>query len=226
MFRARLARVSRALAGLTLVFMLGLEYARLMIPYDPWSDEAKEWRHWAVKRGLKPSWWFGATNYYSPMTMEEWKNRTLVWINNTANAMEYDEENAEGVVDESLSKISVGPSAMLKAGTLETFHEIYATLRNANEKRTKELVEGTLKDVTELNKAERIDAMLEGDDADVEYEKPSIELGSHTMDTDEDFDMVWANFEPWDEIGQEMEFDVRLVPRWSEHDKEQDESSL
>ena len=34
------------------------------------------------------------------------------------------------------------------------------------------------------------------------------------METDDEFELVWANFEPWDELRQETDYDVRLIPRW------------
>lgn len=208
----RFLGVSRFLIGSGLVLLSGLEYTRMLLPYDPWFDEARHWRNWAIKNGHKPTWWFGAISYYSPMTMDEWKARLIVWVRNTANALEADPKQ----LDSLLELVSVGPRAQLKKADANTYMDIYNNLRQINARKSKELLEGSLADVSENNKGPRLDAIIEGN-SDVllndEYIKPSIQLGSHSMETDDDFDMVWANFEPWEEIGQETDFDIRLIPR-------------
>ena len=54
----------------------------------------------------------------------------------------------------------------------------------------------------------------------------SITLGSHTIDNDDDFEMVWLNFEPWDELKLETDYDIRLIPRYAlpEEESNEDES--
>lgn len=212
----RLSGITRFVAGSGLVLLSGLEYARMMIPYDPWSVEAQKWRHWAVKSGYKPSWWYGAINWYTPMLMDEWKTKTTIWVNNAANALDSLPETANSDTA-LLTNISIGPHATLKAGESNTYYDIYSNLRLINEKRAKELLLGKLAKVTELNKAERLDLLMEGK-GDVhlneDYAKPNIQLGLHTFESGEEFEMVWANFEPWDEMGQETDFDIRLIPQW------------
>lgn len=213
-WRARLGAVARVLLGAALVLLSGLEYARLLLPYDPWGEEARRWRHWAVKNGHRPSWWYGAIEHYTPMPMDQWRAKTVAWIGNTANAMETAPLPAESV----LSSVSIGPNSTLKAAQAGTYLDIYSHLRLINTKRTRSLLEGDLADVTELTRARRIDAALEGmGRSNPDYSKPNIVLGSHPLDSDDEFDMVWANFEPWDEIGEETEFDVRIIPRWLNH---------
>lgn len=214
-WRARLGAVARFLFGGVLVLLSGLEYARLLLPYDPWSEEARRWRQWAIKNGRRPSWWYGAIEYYTPMSMDQWRAKTATWIGNTANAME---TAVQMPADSVLSSVAIGPNSTLKAGQASTYHDIYTHLRLINTKRTRELLEGELADVTELTKAQRIDAVLEGRGrVNPDYSKPHIVLGDHTMQSDDEFDMVWANFEPWEELGDETEFDVRIIPRWLYH---------
>lgn len=144
--------------------------------------------------------------------MDEWRTKTSTWINNTANALEAESEGSD---DDVLQSINIGPHATLKAGELNTYHDIYTNLRTINNKRTRELLAGKFASVTELNKAERLDEQLEGNvTLNTGYNKPNIQLGVYTMETDDEFDMVWANFEPWDEMGEETDFDIRLIPRW------------
>lgn len=213
-WRARVAGAARFLLGSIFVLLSGLEYARMLLPYDPWREEARRWRHWAVRNGHKPSWWYGAVWWYTPMSMDEWRAKTTTWIANTANAMEAKAHVQPA--DDVLSSISIGPHSTLKVGQSNTYLDIYTHLRQINTKRTRELLEGELADVSELNKAERLDAALEGRGVllNADYVKPNILLGNHLLDTDDEFDMVWANFEPWEEMGQETDFDIRLIPRW------------
>lgn len=188
----------------------------MLVPYDPWCEEAKQWRHWAVKNGHTPTWWFGGIAHYTPMPIDEWKSKTLTWVGNTVNALEA-EESTMNEDDELLTSINIGPHAALKAGESGAYAEIYQNLRKINSKRTHDLLEGSLKDVTEVNKAERIDAILDGTGSvhlNEEYQKPNIQLGTHLMESDEEFEMVWANFEPWTELAEETDFDIRLMPRW------------
>ena len=83
-----------------------------------------------------------------------------------------------------------------------------------NTKRWEKLLHEDLNEVTELNKAPRLDLILEGksDLINPEFTKSAIILGNHTMDDDDQFEMVWLNFEPWDELKLDTEYDIRLVP--------------
>ncbi|QBM88493.1 hypothetical protein METSCH_C04610 [Metschnikowia aff. pulcherrima] len=220
-FRHRSSLALRFLTGSVLVFLSGFEALRLSIPYDPWADEARVWRQWATKNGHKPSWWYGGIAYYTPMLITEWKVKTTTWISNTINILEdrHRKELAEEQEKDSelLSSIPLGLRAVLKAGEANTYNDIYENLFLKSCKRSRELLTGELKNVTELNKAERLDALMEhqGESSlNEDYIKPNIQLGTHTMETDDEFELVWANFEPWDELRQETDYDVRLIPRW------------
>lgn len=215
-FVGRASGIARFVAGSGLVLLSGLEYGRMLLSHDPWSVEAQKWRHWAVKSGYKPSWWFGAIRWYTPMPLDEWRTKLIIWVNNAANVAASMPEGSNSDT-QLLTNISIGPHATLKAGESNTYHDIYTNLKLINSKRTKELLAGKLANVTELNKAERLDLLLEGKGdmhINEEYSKPNIQLGQHTIESDEDFEMVWANFEPWDEMGQETDFDIRLIPQW------------
>lgn len=225
-FWARTGSITRILAGSGLIFLSGLEYARMMIPYDPWCEEAKKWRKWAIKRGYNPSWWFGAIWWYDPMLMEEWRERTSIWVDNTANAMETPQgsTNSSSIL---LSSIDLGPNQSLRMGESSTYHDIYSNLHQINRKRHRESLETSLADVNELNKAKRLDALMEGK-GDVQlnedYEKPYIQLGDQRIDTDADFENAWAVFDPWDELGLEVQHYIRLIPHWTEDGESEGET--
>ena len=101
-----------------------------------------------------------------------------------------------------------------------------------NTKRWEKLLHEDLNEVTELNKAPRLDLILEGksDLINPEFTKSAIILGNHTMDDDDQFEMVWLNFEPWDELKLDTEYDIRLVPSYAgateEIENEDQESPL
>lgn len=216
--KTKLVSISRYLAGSTLVFLSGLEYSRLLVPFDPWAEEAKKWRKWALKKGQSTSWWYGGIRYYTPMSMKEWRRKSVAWLANTAKTTESEEFPSISSSKDTglLSGISIGPNVRLKAGASQTYDDLYQNLRRINYERREFLLEGELSDVTELNKAKRVDLILEGKGPvhlNEEYTKPSITLGNHELKTENDFEVMWANFDPWDELGQETDFDVRLIPR-------------
>lgn len=222
-FRLRASAAARFLAGSVLVFLSGIEALRVAIPYDPWADQAREWRRWAVKHGRTPSSWHGAIAFYTPMHISEWKVRITRWLQNTINSLEAEEEveNALSTLMDKdsnlLSNIPIGLRVLLKPGEENAYNDIYHSLFLKTSQRAKELLAGELHDVTELNKAARVDLILEnkGDvHLNQEYLKPHIQLGNLTMESDEEFEIVWANFDPWDELSTETSYDVRFIPSW------------
>lgn len=207
-----------ALGGSYLVYQAGIELSRLAMPYDPWYDEAKFYRKLAIKNGDNPSWWFGATGYYKPMNYKEWYQKIEKWINNQINILDAEKESEvkDSSSPKNRSKDLHSPllSSLARKGK---YSEIHQSLQEANLKRYRTLLEQNLSDVNELNKAERLDMIMEGKSSvkyNEEYLKPHIQLGNHKIDTDEEFEMVWLNFEPWDELKLETDYDIRLVPRW------------
>mmetsp|Transcript_6230 Transcript_6230/g.7703 ORF Transcript_6230/g.7703 Transcript_6230/m.7703 type:complete len:342 (+) Transcript_6230:129-1154(+) len=217
-----------AIGGSYLIYQSGIEMSRLAMPYDPWYDEAKFYRKLAIKNGDNPSWWFGATGYYKPMNYKEWFAKIENWFKNQVHIIdvELENNNAAPLSTSKGSKSSQSPllSSLSRKGK---YSEIYQSLHDSNVKRCKILLE-ELKDVNELNKAERLDLIMEGKSSikyNEEYLKPHIQLGNHRIDTDEEFEMVWLNFEPWDELKMETDYDIRLVPRWRWSEDEDVEAS-
>lgn len=221
----RLAKWACIFGGSYLIFTAGLEMTRLVLPYDPWSEEAQIYRRLAVKQGDKPSWWFGAYHYYTPMPYSEWTQRTELWL---VNAHNYQHSMGEARVAGGSHR---GRSpALQKLAEKGRYSEIYAKIRNSNHERFEKLLAEDLKDVSEINKGARIDLILEGKGPVhycESYSKAQIELGNHQLDTDDDLEMVWMNFEPWEELRHETDYDIRLVPRWKwKNDDEGDEGEL
>lgn len=213
-----------AAVGATVVFGSGLEISRLILPYDPWYEEARHYRKVAIKNGDKPSLWFGAYKYYQPMSLRKWTELLHSWFENVSQELEEPEgfQNLSIELGEKNNVLSAG-KASAKFGLLEKlntrgkYNEIHAKLKDNNDKRFEHMLSNELKDVNEMNKAERLDLILEGksDLVNDNFSKPSITLGSHTIEDDDDFEMVWLNFEPWDELKLETDYDIRLIPRYA-----------
>lgn len=189
--------------GSTLVFQSGLEVSRIILPYDPWVEELRFYRRQALKNGETVSWWFGAYKYYTPMGFDQWNAKMQLWL-----------QKAEAGL------VSLSPRHSHLAALLlnnKNYAQVYQSLRESNLQNYKKTLAGDLGQVTELNKAERLDAIMEGKYRlayNENYYKPHIQLGNYTMEDDDEFEMVWQNFDPWDELKMETDYDIRLLPRW------------
>ncbi|KAK6458589.1 mitochondrial required protein 1 [Scheffersomyces xylosifermentans] len=217
-----------ATAGAAATYGCGLELSRLMLPYDPWYEEARHYRKLATKNNDKPNAWFGAYDYYTPMTTKAWIEKVGNWIKATEKEIEHENEFIEiGIVrdnkdghsdDKNIEHllVPVKSNILSKLNKKGKYSEIYQKLQESNAERYKALLSTDLKDVTELNKAERIDLILEGKSPfyNPDYTKQDIQLGNNSIETDDEFDMVWLNFDPWDELKLETDYDIRLIPHW------------
>lgn len=221
-FQRKLTKYSCVLGGSYLIFQSGLEITRFIVPYDPWLEEAKYYRKVATKNGDVPSWWFGATGYYKPMSFKEWNEKVERWIVNSINMEENALKRSQQAAVIGATPVSapgVSSTAKLIANLAQKgrYREIYEQLKDTNVKSRDTLLAGELANVNELNKAERIDLILEGK-GDVHYSegytKPPIILGNHSLESDEEFEVAWVNFEPWEELKLETGYDIRLIPLW------------
>ncbi|RCK66824.1 Mitochondrial inner membrane i-AAA protease complex subunit MGR1 [Candida viswanathii] len=227
------------ITGGVLAFGSGLELCRVTLPYDPWLEEAQHYRRMAIKNGDKPSAWFGAYKYYRPMEFKVWINKVEDWIKNVEKEIESGDSSNFANLSVELGKNSnvlnggVGVNGVSRPlrGVLSKLNnkgkylEIYSRLQENNKTRWSDLLEGELKDVSELNKAQRLDDIMEGktDLVNPNFLKSAIILGNHTMEDDDQFEMVWLNFEPWDELKLDTEYDIRLIPSTAGDIIEEDE---
>ncbi|KAK6465629.1 mitochondrial required protein 1 [Scheffersomyces coipomensis] len=224
-----LKALAPALGGIITIFGSGLELARLTLPYDPWYEEAKYYRRLATKNGDVPSSWFGAYKYYKPMDLNTWIDRTGSWIKNIDGQLDDDDKESNDIfhngggmspANESQRKAQSASSRLIaKLNKDDRYLEIYQKLINTNNKRFVSLLDHELKSINELNKAERLDLILEGKSPLVNpnYTKAHIQLGKFSIESDDDFDRAWINFEPWDELKLETEYEIRLIPHWDKY---------
>ena len=183
-----------------------------MLPYDPWNDEAKFYRHLAIKNGERPNWWFGAFHYYEPMSFQEWNRRVELWILDAEAQL----DSADGTQMAQFEHMNRQSAALFsKLANKGRYAEIYKDLSTTNKRHYLELLEHDLANVHSLNKAERIDAILE-DKSSIKYNehypKPPIQLRNHTLTSDDDLDVAWINLNPWEELQQELVLEIRLIP--------------
>lgn len=189
--------------GSTLVFQSGLELSRLVLPYDPWVEELRFYRRQALKNGDTVSWWFGAYKYYTPMDFSSWNAKMQTWL-----------QRAEAGIAAPAPRHSHLAALLLNN---KNYSQVYHGLRESNLQNYNKMLAGDLGTVNELNKAERLDAIMEDKyrlTYNEDYHKPHIQLGNYTMEDDDEFEMVWQNFDPWDELKMETDYDIRLLPRW------------
>lgn len=215
-FQTRLTKYSCMIGGAYLIFQSGLEMTRLLLPYDPWCEEARYYRRLAAKNGDGPSWWFGAFSYYTPMTFKEWNSKVENWISNTANRLEFDESIPNNSIN-AATKLAQSASLLSSLAKKGRYSEIHQSLHETNQKRFDELLANELANVTELNKALRVDAIMEGSGRvkyNEGYEKPYIQFGNHRMESDDEFEAAWLNLDPWEEMRLDTMRDMRLIPGW------------
>lgn len=190
---------------LSLIFGIGssLEFLRLRIGNDPWYDEAQYQRRLAIKNGSKPTWWWGAIRQYKPMSFNTWLD-------------EFSKDTYHQILHR---QIYENPELHQKTTPLpdnDKFKEAYEHIKGRNDKASHDSLEGELKDVNELNKASRLDDLMEGKgkvQLNEHYAKSPIQLGNHSIESDDDLELVWYNFEPWDELKSDTTYDVRLIPK-------------
>ena len=86
--RNRLLKAAGLIAGTYLMFTAATEPARLLLPYDPWVEDAKKARmRENVFRKSKNKWsldqlrydWFGPKNY-RPIPWSQWRERTMIYL--------------------------------------------------------------------------------------------------------------------------------------------------
>lgn len=209
--RKRLRSVLPALGGSLLVFGSGLELARCCMPYDPWYDEAKQYRRIAIREGRKPSAWFGALDSYLPMLRQEWLDKLGDYV------LKAEQRLAGAGFLKDSPPLDI-PRLGVALGKKQKFLEIHALLAETSKKRRHELLENDLKDVTELNRVSRIDAVLDGTSQLInrDYTKPRITLGKQSIESNLDFDYAWLSFDPWQELKDEVSYEIRLIPQLSQ----------
>lgn len=186
-----------------LMFQTSLEMITFSVSFNPWVEEAKMYRAIAIKNGETPHWWLGPRNY-QPMSLKEFNNN----LDKIITILENDEEDGINRLDFKLDD-------NIPVQQIHELIEIHSDIKQKNSQIFHTLLSTSLKDLNEMNRAKRIDDYLEGKLVlNKDYSKPSIQLGNHPLDDNEQFQDIWQKFNPWDELKIETDYDIRLIPKW------------
>lgn len=85
----RIMKLALGVSGSYTIFNSGLEISRLMLPYDPWCEEAAKAREMAKLHGKPVNHWFGPWDL-KPMSFNEWSDRIEMWIREQEDTAEYE----------------------------------------------------------------------------------------------------------------------------------------
>jgi hypothetical protein len=184
-FWGRLTKVANVTAGTYVLFNSGLEASRLLLPYDPWYDEAKRAREDAVAQGKKPNWWFGPFDM-KPMGLAEWNSKMDKWIMDQ-------EENLDR------QSVSLVGSPEIKAG--------YLKIKELNTFRQSQILQ-------QLNNGSFNDILPNYQpDGPIENDKQTCVIPAE-MELESDLDLleVWHMNDPWESLADDTNIMVRLIP--------------
>ncbi|CCH41704.1 Mitochondrial inner membrane i-AAA protease complex subunit MGR1 [Wickerhamomyces ciferrii] len=191
---SRISKIFSTVTGSYLIFNSGLEISRLIIPYDPWYEEAKSIRNQAIARGEKPNFWFGPLDY-KPMSFKEWSEKVDDWVEETESQLNQ---------EESSSFITQNPQ----------FHQVYKQIRQLNKERNLEVLKNLktpgMNEFLGLNNSQFINP---------EFDRPNLTLpDDNNLETNLDFLEVWELNDPWESLGRDTDYVVRFIPkyRWFE----------
>lgn len=223
----RVYLLSRKAIGLLLFTASAIEGMRCAISYDPWYEEAREWREWAIRNGDSPGWWFGAIQWYDPMSKDYWMALLNKRVLNMRLARRVAQRPTPAVY---MSDRGDGIAVRYELPKWDDFVGIYEEMRARNEEIQAKQLGNEFRNVSELNKAERADKRLEREIAEenelekegLQYELPrrtevinfpASLTQKHWLDNDEYFAKVWTQCDPWWELSQEIIRELRTIPR-------------
>lgn len=224
---SRVYLLSRKAIGLLMFTASAIESMRCGISYDPWYEEAREWREWAIRNGDNPGWWFGAIQWYEPMSKDYWMALLNKRVLNMRLARRVALRPTPAVY---MSDRGDGIGVRYELPNWNDFVGIYEEMRSRNEEIQARQLGKDFKNVTELNKAEREDKRLEREIAEekalaeegYEYELPrrtevinfpASLTKKHWLASDDYFAKVWTQCDPWWELSQEIIRELRTIPR-------------
>ncbi|KAH3678218.1 hypothetical protein WICMUC_001647 [Wickerhamomyces mucosus] len=184
------SKVVNAGAGTYLLYKAGLEIPRFILPYDPWYDEAKSARDKAIRNNESVNWWFGPWDF-KPMTLQEWNAKLDNWI----------EEESES--DEEFSQVN------------HEFKKVYLKLKQINRAKNSKILDElrqTSRDFKYIlpNYQNFINAQLERPNLYIPEDlEPFI-----TSDESIALDELWDINDPWEALGKDVDYIVRIIPKF------------
>lgn len=203
------AAFSKLMCGITgsyMIFNSGLEISRLILPYDPWFEEAKLAREKYFDRtGKKANYWFGPWDY-KPMAFDAWSKKIDDWVEETERQLDLN----KGKLDHS-NGISAGSTSF--SAQSEQFHSVYMQIRELNKQRNGEV----LKQLEFPGFKEFLLQNNQGNNP--EFDRPELVLPEdNELKTNLDFLEVWLTNDPWESLARDTDYEIRFIPkfRWIE----------
>lgn len=195
----RFSKFLNAFAGSYLIFNSGLEVSRLILPYDPWYDEAKAARATAKAAGQHVNFWFGPWDF-KPMSFRQWSEKVDEWVLHQEAQLEHAEQNPN--LQKSFSVAN------------KEFHAVHMKLRELNKQRNSQILK-------QLQDSDSFKEILPNyqNFANIEFDRPPVTLPQeNNLEDDLDFLQAWEMNDPWTALGQDTVYVVRFIPkfRWIE----------
>lgn len=207
-----------AILGTLLITGCGLELGRFLLPYEPWYNEAQYYRKLAIKNGIKPSPYFGAYQIYKPLALKEWSEKVIAHLKVVSEKIESSLSGSPS------AQFPLKPSVLAQLNKKAKYNDIYVKLHDSNRARHADLLNKELVNVNESNKFQRL---IQGIETNPNYLKPEIHLESFSIESEDEFDLAWTSFDPWDELILESYSDMRMIPIFiQEADKDPEEKEL
>jgi hypothetical protein len=203
-WRARALKFTGILTGSYLIFLSGLEFVRLQLPYDPWQVDAAAARAKAEKRGEKVSWWFGPRGYRA-VEYSTWKKRV----------------DAQFEKGEEFHKLR-----QQRERRLDIARTGYTEIRERNREVSRAIIEQGLtgaffKDmpVATENEKQKHAVFEENtpiDDKKLQRRKEWSGKGKNSDNGDDNAEkeepLEWEDISPWDDLKEETDVQIRLIP--------------
>lgn len=186
-WKHRLFRATGIFTGSYLMFLSGLELIRLQLTRDPWAEDAAAARKAAeAKVGPdKVSWWFGPRGYRA-VEYKEWKRR----------------------VDAALEK----GSEVVAQHKWTVVRDVHGELKDKNRELARKILDHGLDEPLSLHPAQHpVFAELADPIGKTETKDESKTETEKKKEKKEPED--WVPMEPWRELRDEMEFQIRVIPQ-------------
>lgn len=185
-WKNRLLRVTGILTGSYLIFLASLEIIRLQLPHDPWQADAAAARKKAEQEhpDQKVSRWFGPKGYRA-VEYKEWKRR----------------------VD---ARFETAQVAHQKSAVVR---DSYSEMRHNNREVAREILRNGLKDDDErLQHNAKPSIFIETENKSSHHSKDESSKKDDDESTEEDEVLEWNNMIPWENLREETDVQIRLIP--------------
>lgn len=217
-FISKISKILNFSIGSYLILNSGLEISRLILPYDPWYDEAKFARIEFSKRnnGKNANFWFGDVSF-KHMSFKEWSAKIDSWILKTEQLEQEEMEMEMGTGKSEMMNLSFNKQN-------DQFNDVYNQIKKMNKIRNSEI----LRNLNTLNKIKEFNQINQYSEINQEFNRPNLNIPLElSIENEDDFEKIWHYNNPWDSLSQDVEYEIRFIPkfRWIDKFGKLDEST-